>query len=109
LQRSRPSRSRSFRARACDATLPSGAIRQAGSATRTGTGAANLAKTIPEGYRALRARIPGLQAQGIAVIDESALFDKLGDDIYSDDVAHVTEEGNRMLVREVANWLEQPH
>jgi hypothetical protein len=50
-----------------------------------------------------------LQAQGIAVIDESALFDKLGDDIYSDDVAHFTEEGNRMLVREVANWLEQPH
>jgi hypothetical protein len=71
--------------------------------------APDLAKTIPEGYRALRARIPGLQAQGIAVSDESALFDKLGDDIYSDDVAHFTQEGNRMLVREVANWLEQPH
>ena len=68
----------------------------------------DLAEIVPKGYRALRARVPGLRAQDIAVLDESGLFDDRGDKIYADDVAHFTDEGNRMLVAEVAKWLGQP-
>lgn len=69
----------------------------------------DLAEIVPKGYRALRARIPGLRAQDIAVLDVTGLFDDRGDEIYADDTAHFTDEGNRMLVAEVAKWLGQPH
>jgi hypothetical protein len=66
----------------------------------------DLPQIVPEGYRALLARVPALHASGISVLDETGLFDSHDDEIYSDDYAHFTEEGNQMLVKEVANWLE---
>jgi hypothetical protein len=39
------------------------------------------------------------------VLDETALFDHLGADVYADVTAHFLEKGNEMMVAEVAKWL----
>jgi hypothetical protein len=69
----------------------------------------DLAEIVPKGYRALLAHVPALRAGGLSVLDATGLFDQRGDEIYSDDVAHFTDEGNRMLVAEVARWLGGGH
>jgi len=45
---------------------------------------------VPNGYRALLARMPALRAGGVPVLDATGLFDQRGDEIYSDDVARLS-------------------
>jgi len=65
-----------------------------------------LARIVPPGYRALIARMPALRAQGVSVLDETALFDHLGADVYADVTAHFVAVGNKMMVAEVAKWMD---
>lgn len=65
-----------------------------------------FARSVPAGYRALVARFPRLRADGISIIDETSLFDHFGNEIYSDE-AHFVDNGNRLLVAEVAKWLTE--
>jgi hypothetical protein len=63
--------------------------------------------SVPPGYRELVARIPSLKADGIAIRDETKLFEGQHDDIYADDCCHYSGVGNAMMLDVIAQWLRE--
>ena len=64
-----------------------------------------VVRSVQPGYRELLARVPALRAQGVAILDETKLFDGQSHKIYADDCCHFSPAGNAMLVDVAARWL----
>ena len=64
-----------------------------------------VVRSVQPGYRELLARVPALRAQGVAVLDETKLFDGESHKIYTDDCCHFSPAGNAMLLDVAAQWL----
>jgi hypothetical protein len=60
---------------------------------------------VRRGYPLLRARIPGMRARGIAVLDLSQLFAGSTEDLYSDPCCHYNLRGNQLLADAIAEAL----
>ncbi len=67
----------------------------------------HFAAVVPPRYRVLLTRVPRLRASGVSVVDATAMFDDRGNEVYSDDYCHYSTEGYRILIKEIANWMER--
>jgi hypothetical protein len=62
-------------------------------------------KQVASGYPLLRAAVPGLRSDGVAVIDATALFDRDAETVYADDCCHYNQRGNDKLARFIARAI----
>jgi len=65
-----------------------------------------LMKPLEIGYPKLIKRIPALRADGIGIIDSTAMFDHVDEAVYADDCCHYNMKGMYMLEDVVAEQLE---
>jgi hypothetical protein len=68
----------------------------------------NWVRKVRRGYPLLQLRIPGMNAQGVAVRDLTALFADDEDDIYVDTCCHYNLRGSSAIARAIAREIRLP-